>query len=74
MSLKRHIFGLHFTISKVQKLINNSEFTYDACAPVKQCRSLDHYTASSSPAVANVFVSLGKILSLNGLVDLNDDM
>ena len=36
-----------------------------------QCRTQDHKAVSSSPASANVFVSLFKILSLNCFVDLS---
>ena len=42
-----------------------------ACGLVKQCRTQDHQPVSSIPASANVFVSLGKILSLNCFVDLS---
>ena len=42
------------------------------CGPVEQCMAPDHYTPSSDPALADIFVSLGKILSLNCLVDLSD--
>ena len=42
-----------------------------ACGVVEKRRTADHQTMSSSTASANVFVSLGKILSFNRFVDLS---
>ena len=44
------------------------------CGPAEECRTLDRQTVSMiqgpSPVVAKVFLPLGKILSLNCLVEL----
>ena len=46
--------------------------TFNAlCGLVEQCRTPVRQTVSSSLASANVFVSLGKILSLDCFVDLS---
>ena len=41
------------------------------CGLVEQCRTPDHWSVSSSLACANMFVSLGEILSLNCFLDLS---
>ena len=48
-----------------------SDYLESACGLVEQCRTPGRYTVSSSPASDSVFVSLGKILSLNCFVDLS---
>ena len=46
-------------------------YVESACGLVEQCRTPEHLTVSLSPAGANVFLSLGKILSLNCFVTLS---